>query len=350
MTLFTYRPIKMEKKKIRVLVSNTHNPWFNLATENYIFKDMAPDTAVLFLWRNSETVVIGRYQNPWIECNTEKMEQAKVKLARRQSGGGAVYHDLGNTNFTFLNGKKDFSKERNNQIICGALKKFGIESYASGRNDLVVDTEGSSRKISGSAYRENSDRSFHHGTMLIDVDMSKLANYLSPSKKKLESKGVSSVRSRVLNISELNSTVDHKGFSEAIIQSFFDAYENEVEVEVLDEATLEKIPELKTYYNQLSSWDWCFGKAPKFDHSICERLSFGTVELMFTTEKGRVIKVDVNSDCLAPQLIEAWVSALCSVQYSPEGIEAASKVVMKSLSGFKEESLEVKEWILSEIV
>ncbi len=340
----------MEKKKIRVLISNTHNPWFNLATEDYIFRDMDPETAVLFLWRNAETVVIGRYQNPWIECKTEQMEQDNVFLARRQSGGGAVFHDLGNTNFTLLNGKADFSKERNNEIICDALKSFGVDAYASGRNDIVVDVDGGPRKISGSAYKETKDRSFHHGTMLIDVDMTKLGNYLNPSKKKLDSKGVSSVRSRVINLKELNSEINYESFSNAVIQSFFKHYGNEVEIEVLDEKFLSTVPALNRYYETLSSWEWRFGKAPKFSHSMIERLSFGTIELMFTTESGIIQSIDVNTDCLYPELIESWIEALKGKTYSASGVGEAYLAVVKELAQFSEQSDELKTWISSQIV
>src|SRR3989344_1073175 len=107
-------------------ISETHDPFFNLATEDWIFRDMNPNQHILFLWRNSPTVVIGRNQNPWAECHLNKMEENKVNLVRRQSGGGAVFQDLGNTNFTFLSSRKNYDKNRNFQIIINALKKFGI--------------------------------------------------------------------------------------------------------------------------------------------------------------------------------------------------------------------------------
>ena len=119
---------------IRVLISETYDPWFNLATEDYIFREMDPDHHILFLWRNDNTVVIGRYQNPWAECDIRKMDEDKVKLARRQSGGGAVFHDPGNTNFTFMSSRSNYSKERNTDIIVRALNRFQIDAAASGRN------------------------------------------------------------------------------------------------------------------------------------------------------------------------------------------------------------------------
>ena len=172
--------------KLKVFHSNSTNPWFNLATEDWIFRDMDPQIPILFLWRNAPTVVIGRFQNPWAECDLDKMKQDQVKLTRRQSGGGAVYHDLNNSCFTFMSSKEDYSQKINNQILVNALSKFDIKAIPSGRNDILVGD----RKVSGSAFKETKDRKFHHGTMLLKTDLSKLASYLKPKKKKLESKGI----------------------------------------------------------------------------------------------------------------------------------------------------------------
>ncbi|VTP62051.1 Lipoate-protein ligase A [Serratia rubidaea] len=124
---------------LRVLISDSYDPWFNLAVEECIFREMSTQK-ILFLWRNAETVVIGQSQNPWKECNTRRMEQDGIRLARRSSGGGAVFHDLGNTCFTFMAGKPGYDKSVSTQIILQALATLGIRATASGRNDLVIDT------------------------------------------------------------------------------------------------------------------------------------------------------------------------------------------------------------------
>ncbi|GAB7264246.1 hypothetical protein DZJ_07960 [Dickeya ananatis] len=170
---------------LRLLISDSVDPWFNLAVEECIFRQMPPTQRVLFLWRNAETVVIGRAQNPWKECNTRRMEQDGVKLARRSSGGGAVFHDLGNTCFTFMAGKPGYDKSVSTGIILRALSVLGVAAQASGRNDLVIETADGVRKISGSAYRESIDRGFHHGTLLLDANLSRLADYLNPDKKEI---------------------------------------------------------------------------------------------------------------------------------------------------------------------
>ncbi|STT52365.1 lipoate-protein ligase A [Klebsiella pneumoniae] len=188
---------------LRLLLSDSYDPWFNLAVEECIFRQMPATQRVLFLWRNADTVVIGRAQNPWKECNTRRMEEDHVRLARRSSGGGAVFHDLGNTCFTFMAGKPEYDKTVSTAIVLTALNSLGVTAEASGRNDLVVKTDSGDRKVSGSAYRETMDRGFHHGTLLLNADLSRLANYLNPDQKKLQAKGITSVRGRVANLVEL---------------------------------------------------------------------------------------------------------------------------------------------------
>ena len=154
---------------------------FNLAVEECIFRQMDPAQRVLFLWRNANTVVIGRAQNPWKECNTRRMEEDGVTLARRSSGGGAVFHDLGNSCFTFMAGKLEYDKSVSTAIVLDALRRLGVEAFASGRNDLLVATPDGDRKVSGSAYRETQDRGFHHGTLLLDAHVAVLQGHAGDS-------------------------------------------------------------------------------------------------------------------------------------------------------------------------
>lgn len=205
---------------LRLLISDSYDPWFNLAVEECIFRQMPATQRVLFLWRNADTVVIGRAQNPWKECNTRRMEEDNVRLARRSSGGGAVFHDLGNTCFTFMAGKPEYDKTISTAIVLNALNALGVDAEASGRNDLVVKTPDGDRKVSGSAYRETKDRGFHHGTLLLNADLSRLANYLNPDKKKLAAKGITSVRSRVANLTELLPGITHQQVCQAITEAF----------------------------------------------------------------------------------------------------------------------------------
>ena len=191
---------------LRVCESEGLDPYRNLAIEQHLLETVLGGCCLLYLWQNERTVVIGRNQNAWAECRTTALFEEGGRLARRLSGGGAVYHDLGNLNFTFLLCEEDYDLTRQLSVIRRACSLCGIETEISGRNDLLA----SGRKFSGNAFCHHEGRAYHHGTLLIDVDADAMGRYLSPSKAKLEAKGVESVRSRVVNLRELNPalTVD----------------------------------------------------------------------------------------------------------------------------------------------
>ena len=308
--------MKENEKPIQVLYSKTLNPWFNLATEDWIFREMNPDGHVLFLWRNSETVVIGRYQNPWIECRLDQMQADGVKLARRQSGGGAVFHDPKNLNFTFMSGAGHYDKERNFAIITEALKTFGVNAETSGRNDIICD----GRKISGSAFKMSRDRAFHHGTLLVDVDLGRLQNYLNPDAQKLKSKGIKSVRSRVANLKEFNPDINVDLLSAEIASTFFKVLGKGSE-EVLDLSSLETIPGLTGYYNTLKSEEWLYRKSPDFSHRISNRFDWGGIEINLDIVHGSIAGAAIFTDSLFPEMIEMLESRLKGIAYHHSSVE-----------------------------
>jgi lipoate---protein ligase len=339
----------MKRLPLKVFVSDSHNPWFNLATEDWIFRDMDPAQRVLFLWRNSDTVVIGRFQNPWKECNTKAMEADGVLLARRQSGGGAVFQDLGNTNFTFMSGRESYEKTQNNHIILKALDKFSLKAETSGRNDLVLPDAEGVRKFSGSAFKETKDRCFHHGTLLINANLQKLANYLNPDEKKLKSKGIESVRSRVVNLTELVPELNHELVSEQIIREFCDYYQDDAERIALKTSDLEQIPRLKKYYDQLRDWNWRFGETPQFEHELNERLSFGGVELHIDTHKGLINQVTLYSDSLHPEMIESLATSLVGKVYTGSSVREGLEPLKAELPMFTSEIDEFANWLSTQI-
>lgn len=307
---------------LRLLVSDSHDPLFNLAVEECIFRQMDPNQRVLFLWRNANTVVIGRAQNPWKECNTRRMEEDGVTLARRSSGGGAVFHDLGNSCFTFMAGKPGYDKSISTAIVLDALKLLGVSAFASGRNDLLVATQDGDRKVSGSAYRETHDRGFHHGTLLLDADLSRLANYLNPDPKKLAAKGISSVRSRVANLCELLPGIEHQQVSHALIEAFFAHYGERVLPEHISPTQLPDLPGFADTFARQRSWEWNFGHAPAFTHQLDERFDWGGVELHFDVEKGVIGRAQIFSDSLDPAPLDALAQRLVGVAYRSDAIAA----------------------------
>ncbi len=230
-------------KRLMVLHTASHDPFWNIATEEHLFNTANEDEETLFLWRNAASVILGRNQNPWKECRLEEMEARGVELVRRHSGGGAVYHDLGNTNFSFVGPRAWHSKERNCAILLAALRDpFGIPAELKGRNDVVCGET----KISGHAYKYSAGGALHHGTLLRDADMGVLAAVLSPHKAKLQSKGVASVAARVSNLAAQFPGLTHEAFCASMERHFGAAYAGApVEKRTLTQEDLACMPGVK---------------------------------------------------------------------------------------------------------
>ncbi|MGY1509022.1 lipoate--protein ligase A [Aeromonas hydrophila] len=333
--------------RLRLLLSDSHDPLFNLAVEECIFRQMDPNQRVLFLWRNANTVVIGRAQNPWKECNTRSMEEDGVTLARRSSGGGAVFHDLGNSCFTFMAGKPEYDKSISTAIVLDALKRLGVEAFASGRNDLLVATPDGERKVSGSAYRETHDRGFHHGTLLLDADLGRLTNYLNPDPKKLAAKGISSVRSRVANLCELLPGLEHQQVSEALQEAFFSHYGERVQSEHISPEQMPDLPGFADTFARQRSWEWNFGHAPAFSHQLDERFGWGGVELHFDVEKGVIGRAQIFSDSLDPAPLDALAARLPGTAYRADALDDLLGQWRSEFAARQSELEELSRWLLA---
>ena len=301
--------------KIKLYESNSFDPYLNLATEQYLMETVEEDACILFLWQNQNTVVIGKNQNAWKECRTTLLNEEGGVLARRLSGGGAVFHDLGNLNFTFLMPQREYDLDRQFSVIAEAMRIVGLEAERSGRNDMLVN----GRKFSGNAFYKNGKQAYHHGTLLVDVDMDKLSRYLNPSKAKLQAKGVDSVRSRVVNLKELNSEITIECLKKAMTTAFEKVYAlpcSNLDETMLDPAAIEA---LRT---RNSSWEWNFGQKLPFSIEMEGRFPWGGLQIYLQVSDGIVASAKVYSDAMdwsvAPVLESAFVGcrfekkALCA--------------------------------------
>ena len=295
--------------------SPSHDPWFNLAVEEYLL-GRAEEDLILYLWQNENTVVIGKNQNPWKECKTTLLEQEGGRLARRLSGGGAVFHDLGNLNFTFLVPQTEYDLDKQFSVIQRAVERLGIATERSGRNDILAD----GRKFSGNAFYKNGKQAYHHGTLLVDVDKSRMGRYLNPSKAKLQAKGVDSVRSRVVNLKELNPEVTIQALKAALAASFGEVYGGEPRQ--LDEQELD-MGKIEALTARNRSWQWNFGRKLPFSFSCDERFPWGGVEIELRVEGGIVQGAKVYSDAMDWQFPQLLEQALTGCRFTKDDLLTA---------------------------
>ncbi|XGC79720.1 lipoate--protein ligase [Bdellovibrio bacteriovorus] len=335
--------------QLKVFLSDSLNPHLNLATEEWIFNNLEPDQHALFLWRNEDTILIGRNQNPWSECNLLRMVDDKVHLARRTTGGGAVFHDLGNTNFSFLSPKQSYNLQNNTQIIFQALEKFGVKGETSGRNDLLFRMADGYRKFSGSAYREKKDRIFHHGTLLLNTNIQRLRSYLLANPKRQRAFNLESTRARIANLSEIAKDVRHEKMVEAMIASFQRFYSSSSEIECLTASSLLEIPELKSQYESLTAWEWLYGNTLEFNHHIQEYLSLGAFEIQFKVRDGFVKDLRIYTNCLYPTLVEEITEALMEKPYDCPSVIRNFEPIISSHPELESGLRELRAWICQTI-
>lgn len=340
---FNVRNHSVSYNNVNIILTNSTDITNNIALESMLFESNSIFEPTLFLWRNNKNVVIGRFQNPFKECNLEEMKKNDVKLARRRSGGGAVYQDLGNYNFSFFlpldndSKIKDF-KFLNSEILSNFFIECNLNAVFSGRNDVEIDN----KKISGSAFRivsgslKKKPMSLHHGTLLFDVDVNLLTKVLNVNKLKLISKGVDSVKSRITNLKSITPNIDIIKIFENEYKSYYNC-ENNSSIYTYDESNpidtdklFKKFNISKEDYDKevtlLNSWDWLYGSSPIFSNSLEYKFSWGLIDLSLNVESGIINNIDLHSDCLDTDFInnlkeEIMVLKQNNYKYSTKDIE-----------------------------
>jgi lipoate-protein ligase A len=290
----------------RILTTRCTNPHRNLALEDALLTSLPEDQAILYLWQNRHTVVIGAGQNACAECRIDLLEGEGGTLARRSSGGGAVYHDLGNLNFSFIVPRADYDVARQLTVILEAARALGVTAEPSGRNDLTAE----GRKFSGNAFRVLKDSALHHGTLLVNVDMGLIGRYLNVSKDKLQAKGVKSVPARVVNLSELSPAVTIESMRQAVIEAFSKEY-GPAPVEDADDLPIDA-----ALLARYESGAWNYGKPPEGDLKLQTRFPWGGVELNASVADGLLKGVAVFTDAMDETLSARLSEKLEGCPYS----------------------------------
>lgn len=294
--------------------SNSYNPWQNLATEKHLAEYLQPGDLLLYLWQNENTVVIGRNQNALRECRVQQLEEEGGYLARRTTGGGAVYHDLGNLCFTFAASPERYDLERQMKVIQRACRKFGIETEFSGRNDIITK-EGF--KFSGNAFSVTATCKIQHGTLMLDVNKEKLGRYLTPSEEKMKAKGVKSVKSRVCNLKDLNPKVTVEDMKTALKEAFAEEYGAFMDFP-FENLNCE---EMQKTYETYASWDWKYGKSPECELVRNKRFSWGEIQVHMKLKNLCIAECKVYSDALDVELPEQVEQLLLGKRYDMQGTD-----------------------------
>lgn len=297
-------------------LKNLHtDPYYNMAFDEYCLESLPIDEPVFYLWKNRPAVIVGFNQEVNTEVNLEYLKQNGIALVRRVTGGGAVYHDLGNLNYTIVGKSEDLERDYPEyaSLMMKALQSLGVPATLSGRNDILVN----GKKVSGFAKRVIRNRLMVHGTLMYRVDVDVLTNVLNPSATKLQSKGIASVRSRVANLCDyLPEVQDIQTFSnrlEEILSGHYADAEYQLTGEQL--ATIQKLADEK-----FAQWEWNYGRSPKATLTHSARLACGTVEIHLTLAENRIASCRFGGDFLGNLPASDVEKALQGVVYEADSI------------------------------
>ena len=318
--------------KLRVFVSEGLDVYHNQAIEKYFLDRIEDDEVILYLWQNDRTIVIGANQDAYGECDIEKLEKDGGHLARRITGGGAVYHDKGNLNFTFITPKALYDLSKQEEVILKALDCLGIKAAKTGRNDLVID----GRKFSGHAYYKGKRSCLHHGTLMLEVDEGRLQDYLRVSLAKLHSKNVASVRSRIINLKSVREDLDLDTLKKALIHSAELIYETKAEpYTVFDQDELTKLEV------QFKDDKWRYGKLYKEGRVVEKRFDFGTVRIVYVMEEDQIKDLSVFTDALDTDLFDGLEKRLIGKRIDEIDTEKENKESRAVIESLKEDFNEI---------
>lgn len=297
-----------------------YNPRINLAIEEFVVRHLDKHRDHFLFYINEPSIIIGRNQNTLEEINHEYVENNGIHVVRRLSGGGAVYHDYGNLNFSFVT-PYDKTKLHNfkqfTDPIINVLRDLGVPAELSGRNDIVAN----GRKISGNAQFSTSGRMFSHGTLLFDSSLEEVVKALNVKMTKIQSKGHKSVRSRVANIKEfLDEDWSVEQFKQKLIKGLFQSDVPTEKYELTD-ADWEEIESIAA--NRYTQWSWNFGRSPKFNIQRNRRFDIGELDLRLDVKKGYIENIKIYGDFFGKEPVNELEELLTGVRYDPEDLEKA---------------------------
>lgn len=308
---------------MKYITNESNNPHYNLAFEEYCFKNLPREENYVILWINGPAIIVGKNQNTVGEINQRYVDENNIKIVRRVTGGGAVYHDLGNLNFSLISNQEGDEKIDFREInvpILKSLEKLGVQAEFTGRNDLTVE----GKKISGIAQSVHKRRILNHGTILFDTDLTVLSDALKVRKDKIESKGVKSVKSRVTNIKPyLDKDTDILTFKHLLLKSIFEFHNEPMEELVLTDQQKSEIDKL--YEDRYSKWEWNYGESPNFTYKNYKRYPFGSLEIGLQVKNGLITDSRIYGDFFGTRDVGELEEKLIGQRYERKTLEEALK-------------------------
>lgn len=297
------------------------DPYFNIATDEFIFKHLKEDC--FMLWRNDNAIIVGKHQNTQAEINADYVKEKGIKVVRRLSGGGAVYHDLGNLNFSFTRTGDSYEMvdfERYTKPIIDVLKSLGVDAKFEGRNDLTIE----GKKFSGNAEHVVKNKILHHGTLLFSSEMTDVSGALKINPLKYKDRSVKSVPKRVTNISEhLKEKISLEEFTNKIMDHITSTFKDARMYEFTRD-DLKKIQQIRD--EKYSTWEWNFGKSPDYNFKQGARTKGGTLEMNMNVSQGIIKDVKITGDFFHIKDIEPVERALENSKHEEQAIR---KVLQK---------------------
>ncbi|WP_159544845.1 lipoate--protein ligase [Streptococcus halichoeri] len=309
---------------MKYIVNNSHNPAYNVALEAYAFRELVDEDELFILWINEPAIIIGKHQNTIQEINKEYIEEHGIHVVRRLSGGGAVYHDLNNLNYTIISNKSEegaFDFKTFSQPVIATLADLGVKAEFTGRNDLEIN----GKKFCGNAQAYYKGRMMHHGCLLFDVDMTVLGDALKVSKDKIESKGIKSVRSRVTNIlDELPEKITVEEFSDRLLAKMKETYPD-MEEYVLSDAELAKVQ--ASAEQQFGNWDWTYGQAPEYTIERNVRYAAGKITTFANVQQSLIKNIKIYGDFFGIKDVKDIEELLVGCKYNYQDVLERLKTV-----------------------